>query len=72
MLMTANCTIPDAQQSLLQRTAACGLDANQDDLPIPVWPLSVFPLAEATLQYSFQAFLEVQAWYNGGEVLLNG
>lgn len=72
MLMTANCTIPDAQQSLLQRTAACGLDTNQDDLPIPVWPLSVFPLAEATLQHSFHAFLEAQAWYNSSELPLNG
>ncbi|KAK9796997.1 hypothetical protein WJX73_000293 [Symbiochloris irregularis] len=72
VMKTANCTVPGAQQTILQRTAACELNPNQDDMPIPVWPLSVFPLAEATLRHSFQAFLEVQAWYNSSELPLNG
>lgn len=70
--MTANCTAVDAQQTLVQRTAACELNVDQDDLPIPVWPLSVFPLATATLQHSFKAFLDIQAQYNSSVVPLRG
>lgn len=48
----------------------CHIDVDNSRLPIPVWPLASFPETAATLNHSFQAFLNVQGLYKAGTIRL--
>ena len=51
---------------------ACGIDTEEEELPIPVWPLAAFPEVNATLAHSFAAFRSVRDRFLSGEIGLGG